>query len=135
MNTISPYNHIHSDHVHIASYSDSNIILRYYPALLTTCLLWNAAKRLCKNKIKTTMEITLQHLIFNMYCHFVCISLLWCCHLTLSICSGPASWFMVQCFYEGFWRQTGWKRNSLPFQFWCSKDSKLVSILGFFMKQ
>ena len=89
-------------------------------AKLTTCLLWNVAKKLFTNKIKTIVEIILKYFIFQYVLSF-CLYLypMVCCwHLKLAKISGPASWLKVQrCFYEGFWRPTDWKKSCLQVQY------------------
>ena len=87
-------------------------------AKLTTCPLWNVAKKLFMNKIKTIVEIILKYFIFQYVLSF-CLYLypMVCCWLLkLAKISGSASWLKVRrCFYEDFWRPTDWK-NSLQIQ-------------------
>lgn len=87
-------------------------------AKLTTCLLWNVAKKLFMNKIKTIVEITLQYFIFQYVLSF-CLYLypMVCCwHLKLAKISGPASWLKVQMF---LWRflKTDWLKEKTLFRF------------------
>lgn len=73
-------------------------------AKLTTCLLWNVAKKLFMNKIKIRMEITLQYFIYQYVLSF-CLYLyptLYCWHLELAKISGTASWLKVQMFLYRF---------------------------------